>query len=793
MDKSTHPRSRSSNHVFALRVCATSAVALMTSAAWAQQIQPSGGQAPGLEEVVVTATKRSTPLQETPISITAVTGEELIDRGIGNFTNLAQETPGISMKTNGPGQTEFEMRGLDSYGGSSPTVGFYIDDVPLSPPALGFVGKTVVDPNLYDLNRVEVLRGPQGTLYGAGSMGGTIKLITNQPDTTGHHCGAETILSGTDGGGFNHTENAMANIPLIDNKLAVRAVLTESGISGWIDRIVVSPFPVATMSNGVPVRGNVVAAPAQKDHQGVNSTEAHGARISALYTPTNRLTIGTTFFTQRIAQGGANSFDTSPGINYGDILAHYEAFDVKEPYVDSFTMWTVNANYKFDDFDVVSVSSNWSRRGSTRQDGTEVLGTYLGLSSYGTPATGGEGVIDWLTVDKTRQLSEELRVASTGNGPLQWLAGLFYSGFHSTFHQEAYNSAMADLRNPVPAILGSNDPYLITAQQPATIQQKAVFGEVTYTVVDALKMTVGARYFEYNSKIPTSENGAFYGGENQISFAQGKDHGLDPKFNISYDVGKDLMLYGTAERGFRPGGGNVPVAANSPIGQACAEAFKTTPQPDTYRPDTVWSYEVGEKYKLGNSLTIDGALYHERWAGVQQTISLPCGDLFIANAGTAVVNGGELETKWFATRNLLLSGTYGYSQSILTENVPNAGEFKGQRTLDTPLMTASGALTYFFDVNADWQASIRGSYDWTDGLAENKVLTPTGRIPAHGFANLRATMFNDRWTVAAFIDNLTNKHAEMEAAATIVAPIPTLYRMVTNQPRTAGIDVNIKF
>src|ERR1700734_1158359 len=179
--------------------------AALTSVVWAQVAPPSDE----LQEIVVTAEKRDSTVQKTPISITAISGSDLQAQGLSDMTSVAQQVPGVSFKTSGPGQTEFEMRGLTSTGGESPTVGFYLDETALTPPAMAQNGKVVVDPNLFDLNRVEILRGPQGTLYGSGSMGGTIKLVTNQPDLQNFGVNAEGIFSGTDGGGFNHTEKAM--------------------------------------------------------------------------------------------------------------------------------------------------------------------------------------------------------------------------------------------------------------------------------------------------------------------------------------------------------------------------------------------------------------------------------------------------------------------------------------------------------------------------------------------------------------------------------------------------------
>ncbi len=175
-------------------------------------VTPEDAAAP-LDEIVVTASKRASTVQDTPISISAVTGEDLLARGVSSLASLAQGTPGVSLKSEGPSQTEIEMRGMTSSGGNSATVGFYLDDIPLVGPASAQNGHVVIDPDLYDLNRVEILRGPQGTLFGSGSMGGTVRLISNQPNLSQFQSTAQSILSGTEGGGFNHKDNLMVNLP----------------------------------------------------------------------------------------------------------------------------------------------------------------------------------------------------------------------------------------------------------------------------------------------------------------------------------------------------------------------------------------------------------------------------------------------------------------------------------------------------------------------------------------------------------------------------------------------------
>src|SRR5579871_2484724 len=224
-----------------------------------------------VEEVVITAQKRVSTVQDTPISIAAVSGDEITARGVASLATLAEGTPGVSLKTEGPSQTEIEMRGLTSSGGNSATVGFYLDDMPLAGPASAQNGHVVIDPDLYDLNRIEILRGPQGTLFGSGSMGGTVRLITNQPSLSQLQSTAQSVLSGTERGGFNHKENLMINLPVVDGTLALRVVGSEDHTSGWIDRIVADPFPLVGGNPDGTERGDVQSARIQTQYPGSNA------------------------------------------------------------------------------------------------------------------------------------------------------------------------------------------------------------------------------------------------------------------------------------------------------------------------------------------------------------------------------------------------------------------------------------------------------------------------------------------------------------------------------------------
>ena len=222
------------------------------------------------------------------------------------------------------------MRGMTSSGGNSATVGFYLDDIPLSGPASAQNGHVVIDPDLYDLNRVEILRGPQGTLFGSGSMGGTVRLISNQPNLSQFQSTARSVLSGTDGGGFNHKDSLMVNLPLVDDRLALRVAATENYTSGWIDRIVAGSFPLA---GGIPVgtvRGNVKNAPIEKQYPGSNAYQIYATRVTLLWRPTEGLSITPSFFHETSNQSGSSAYDSDPGT-----LAHYQPFDIAEPLTDS--------------------------------------------------------------------------------------------------------------------------------------------------------------------------------------------------------------------------------------------------------------------------------------------------------------------------------------------------------------------------------------------------------------------------------------------------------------------------
>ena len=771
----------------------------------AEAAADSAGAALG--EIVVTAQKRASTVQDTPISIAATSGADLLARGITSFANLAQATPGVSLKSEGPSQTEIEMRGMTSSGGNSATVGFYLDDVPLTGPASAQNGHVVIDPTLYDLNRIEVLRGPQGTLFGSGSMGGTVRLITNQPDLTGFHASAQSILSGTDGGGFNHNDNFMVNLPLIDDRLALRVVGTENHTSGWIDRIVGSPFP--TVSTNGAIRGDVQNAPVAARHPGSNAYTLYGARVTLLWKPTDNLTITPSVFYESSTQDGVGAYDSVPGIPN----AHYQPFDIAEPLTDQITISSLTVNYNLDAFDITSVSAYWTRQSTQIQDASEEFNnpntgaTYA--SNYGLPppgyyGAGGTGQAYGYEKDPSRQFSEELRFTSKDSGPLTWVGGAYYSHFYSlwTFNGTTPNySTYMDIGTTQPA----TTPNWFDANSPTTLSQYAIFGNLTYALTSQLKGDIGLRVNKYDYKFSSCISGWGSGLGAAAPSCSGlitqSSTSVDPKFNLSYEFDPDLMVYGTVSNGFRPGGGDAVYPTTGAIwGPAfAAYHYPNGKWPSSYSPDKVWSYEIGEKARfLDRRLTVNASVFYEDWQHIQLEAYPNVWALNI-NGNHATIYGAEIDTLAVLGAGFSLELTAGY----LDETLAPGSHWQIQpldKLPEVPTITTDAILSYLKPLSAKYSFAGRLESSYTG--ARYSLAFPLGyningrynQLPGYGLTNVRAgVQSGDGWSATLFVNNVLNKHAQLENLFQLLEATTSFNRVVTNQPLTAGIDLTYRF
>ncbi len=770
-------------------------IALGLSAGYAgQALAQQENSQDQLAEVVVTAQKRVSTVQETPISITAITGANLQERGITDIASIVQSVPGVSMRQSGPGQTELEMRGMTSSGGNSSTVGFYLDDTPLTSPASAQNGKVVIDPNLYDLNRIEVLRGPQGTLYGSGSMGGTIKLVPNAPDPSAFDVSGDVNLGGTDGGGFNHGESAMVNLPVAQDTFAVRIVGSEQHLSGWINRVVIAdndfPAPV-TGSGGNLVRGNVAAAPVAADYHDVNDEEQTSVRIAALWKPSDWLSVTPTFLYQKIHMGGLSLIDSNPGT-----YNNYQPFDAPEPFSDSIYLGSLNFQAHTDFADFSSTTSYWSRDEELRQDGAEEIATVL-IPDFGyfplyPNSPDGPGIGPNLPTsvedDKSKQVSEELRVASPGNdSKFKWVGGWFYQSFESDWNLWVYTPAA------VP-VVGTGNGFI--QYQPTKIVQNSFFGEASYEFIPSLTGTVGLRRYAYSGTVNTAVAGwlSSSGGDNYDYFhTDERNQGLLPKANLSWQADKDLLVYGTAAKGFRPGGGNQPIPTTGKLGEQCLQnlqAIGLNAAPLGFNPDSVWSYELGEKFRNSDGrITVNAAGYFENWEHIQQNIPLACGFPFTGNAGDAHIYGAEIEVEALLAPGLLLSANSAWSHARYVANaVPDTTI--DERVQNVPDWTGAASLSYRHGLTEGMR--FLGRVDWTYVGSRIDTTAQANYVPSYSLTNIRAGVEGDRWSALLYVNNVANKMALLSNSPAINVNVPTFNRTAVAQPLTVGIDVSYR-
>lgn len=740
-----------------------------------------------LEEIVVTAEKRASTVQDTAISMTALSGDLLQQQGISGITGVIQEVPGISMRTAGAGQTELEMRGLSSSGGASPTVGFYLDDYPLTPPAAALNGKVVIDPDLFDLNRVEVLRGPQGTLYGSGSMGGTVKLVTNAPKLNEFEGAVEAIGSSTVGGGFNNGGNLMLNVPLIDDRLAMRVVATDKYTDGWIKRIVETDFPPPT--NPGPcgpgwtgcVRGDVSAVTPTEVVPRVNWERLQGGRVELLAQPSDALKIDATAIYQKITMGDYSEYDMPPDIPD----ARYQPFNVDEPIYDEFKLYGMTVTYDMSFAQLTSATAYYSREENQTQDTSEALYSVVGL--FGAKPT---GFIDipFNETDTSRQFSEEIRLASTGSGALQWIGGLYYSSFESIFSE--YNASVPLAYISVGGAAANPDGIIYQAHNPYHMKQYAVFGEGTYAFTDALKLTAGLRWYKFDSRADEETSGFATDSGNAgttLNSFTASNTGVNPKVTLSYEQNHDLTVYGTIARGFRPGGINQQIPPS-----IC------TLTAETYGPDSTLNYEVGEKAKmLDGRLVVNADVYYIRWSQVQQLANQPCGYPLTLNAGTAASYGPELEISALLTPELTMTFSGTYTHATLTSvnaavTAADSSFVPGLPILNIPKYTETTSLTYMTPVTENYKFMARLNNSYVGQSTDVDYMYET--LSSYDLVGLRFGLISDHLSGYLFADNLTDKRAELGINTTGFSwTIPSLVRVPTNQPRTIGIDLKYKF
>jgi iron complex outermembrane receptor protein len=737
--------------------------ALNSAPTRAQEATPSGAGLLGtdLSEVIVTATRRSESVQTVPESITVMGSDILVQRGVDKFIDYAMSVPNLSFGSTGEGSLanrSIALRGVAGAGlEGGGTTGFYIDETPAD---------DSLDPRVVDLDRIEVLRGPQGTLYGARSMGGTVRLITKQPDFSAFSADLHTDVSGTDHANTaNYDVDGVVNVPLND-QMAIRALGFYQSDAGVFDKAV----------------GPLSAPPTQIIH-GEGSDTAVGAQIALRYRPTDNLTITPRILFQQINQDGFPFADLAPG-NF----VQRRSFNLDEKAEDQWFLYSLTADYKVGFGTFTSATSYLDRDTPETEDDTLFIQEIFHLAPP-VPAT--------ITRDLDfKRFTQELRFVSDFSGPFHMVSGLFFSDTHNSDDFPA--NIIPGLDAASGGTLGSDLFY--EKNRTITTTEYAVYTEGSYQILQPLTATVGLRVFHNAVALDDTTSGIAAGGLTPVHITGNTPQtGSTPKFLLEYQVNPSLMTYTSATKGYRIGGVNsIPPAAllpSSPLGCATElAAIGATPSNvEKYNSDTLWSYEVGFKSELGSTTTLNADYFYIDWSNIQQTESLACGFSFTGNAGAAVSKGGEIELNTRPLAGLLLTLGAGYTDARITKVGAITVQQAGSPIFQVPEWTASGTAEYAFPVMS-YTGFVLGDFGYTgSSLSGNQnPLLPRVR-PAYTLADFRTGLRTGKYEMALYVKNLTNEIANLSDNSSIAAEAPGLPRIVVTRPRTIGLDVRMKF
>lgn len=726
---------------------------LAAQAAAAQSASASDASAEKLDEVLVTATKRTESIQDVPLSITALSAVQLEDKGVQQFFDYGTSIPNLSFGIGASDGTlsgrGIALRGIEG----SNTTGFYIDDTPVL---------ETLDPHIVDIARIEVLRGPQGTLYGAESMGGTVRLITQQPGFDALNGQVHVVGSHTQHGSFNELTEGVVNIPFVPDTLALRA-------SAFYE------FDDGNFDKGLGPEN----APPTAVLKHVGSMKYYGGQLALRFQPVEGLNITPRIMYQRTVQDG------SPyAYQIADNLVQREVFNLNPGGTDKWYLasLTINETLPFGSF--VSSTGYFDRKTFEREDDTDVTQFFLATAfPIASPITREQDL---------RRFAQEVRFSSTFPGPVQLLVGGFYSD--STRPRDYEWTAPG-----LPVSIARTD-LLLTFIDSRNAKEYAAFGDISYEVLSNLKATVGIRWFRDTATFHQLTNGLFFGGAESIYDAPpSSETGFTPKYLLEYKVVPDVLVYASAAKGFREGGNNIALPAGPPpIGcdQDLANLGVTAAGVVAFKSDELWNYEVGFKSSfLDRRFTLNGAAFSIDWNQIQQAVHLPlCGYGYTGNAGRARSTGGELEFNGRLLPKLTLAIGVGYEDAHITEQGPGTPQRAGSPVYQVPKITVSSNLEYERTLTADWAGFARIDYDHVGSSfsANNDVQSPRYRA-GYSLADLRLGGRNERYEVALFIKNLTDQRANLGDAILIGSEEPGHPRFVISTPRTVGIEGRMRF
>lgn len=713
-----------------------------------------------LEEIIVTATRRDSVLQDTALSVGVQTARDLAEMRAVNLKDYWRLIPSLVVTDSGPFGTRVAIRGLSgnsSARADESLTAIYLDDTPITNPEGFFT--SAPDFDLVDVNRVEVLRGPQGTLFGASTMGGALRTITNRPDATASTQFYEATISGTNHGGTNYDFNAVLNQPLVRNRSALRLVAYYRNADGYIDDIGLN-------------RTNV------------NSNETLGFRLSGNAKIGDKLLFTGKIQYQDVKVGSYNEVDPvgKPEIGLAIEDDYQLALLLEESRSDEVVLYNLNVEYTTPWADWISVTSYFENESEYIIDIGDEMNTFFGTYLVAP--------IDGRFTQKV--FTQEFRVTSNAEGRFGWLAGFFYldqetpreeivsaAGFNDTPFCQGVDPPPPP-NAPYPTCSGFPDGEEILAEEQlqSIREDYGVFGEVSYQLAERWEGTVGARWYQISKRTSGLSSGFFVGGFDIVTDVGSDEDGVNAKGSLAYRVNEDAMVYVLASQGFRPGGANDP----SVVG-VCENA------PLTYESDNLWNYELGARTSwLGNHLILNGTVYHIDWSDAQIIVfSQACNLSFVDNSGEATSDGIEVEVSAVINDHWELALNAGYVNATLKEAIPNpdVNAPTGTNLPNVPDVTASLVSTHHFPTFGNYEGFVRADVQYTGHSFSDIDLNVRVKNPSYILVNLRAGIETGQWRTELYVENMFNEQA-------ILFCCRLNGEFVTNRPRTIGLRVSYR-
>lgn len=764
-----------------------------------------------MEEITVTARKREETLQDVPFSVAARTERKMRTSGLVSLEDISGTVASFSVQNLGPGQSVVAIRGTSAgkqdrdLPGIKEQVGVYLDESVIS------LSLFTPDLDLFDLSRVEVLRGPQGTLFGSGSLSGTVRYITNQPDLESSYGGLELNARAIDGGDTGGYGKAFFNTP-IGETAALRVVAYYDKLPGWID----AHQPDGSLK------------------EDVNDGTRSGGRIAMRFEPNDKLTITPRLVYQKVEVDGYNRQDffnilaneyttTRPNVTFDD-HEQYTQFD--EVFSDKFKLADLKITYDFGGANLTSVTSYTDREIVAGRDAgaltSSITGGSIGLDeevyTLDAPLDDNTSVSGW---------TQELRLDG-GNETFAWVAGVFYSDFERDYGQELLVKGFTQLTGiPTKGDFIAPVDGLFWSELQYDFKQLAIFGEVTWAATDRLDLTGGLRYYDFDEERIQTFDGIFASPGTTTGGA--KADGFAPRLIADFAVNDDVSINGQISKGFRLGGLNDPL--NLPL--CTPEDAETFGGNDSFGDESLWNYELGLKSVfMGGRATFNTAIFYQDIQDLQAVLLAgTCSSRIVYNVPKAHSAGVEVELAAQQTDRFDWAITASYINAELDSSVTSiapdgtisilAGLEDGNRLPSVPEVQAAASATYVIPMNNGWESYIHGIVqyvgdrvtqfgDYSDGFGSVNMLgfeeggggTIGGpltqccfdfewELPSYTTVNARVGFRNERWDVAVYMNNLTDEQAylALDQERGSLARVGYL----VNQPRTYGVTARILF